>query len=80
MTNPTTPAQVDIEELEALAKACPDDNYLGYCGGCQRTIGDCACSARYQFRYAATKGAILALIAEVRGHREKSDKCPPSST
>lgn len=66
----TTPQpQVDIEELEALAKACPDDSAQGYCCSCGYTVGDCRCGPRYQLRYATKKHAVLALIAEVRALR-----------
>ena len=62
--------QVDLEELEALTRACPDDTGMGYCAACSYTIGQCACATRYQFRYGTKKPTILALLAELRSLRQ----------
>ena len=71
MTKEASAAPVDLDELTAIAEACPDDTGMGYCVRCAYSAGQCICAERYALRYATKKPAVLALIAELRAHRER---------
>ena len=70
----TTPPDIDIEALTAVARECPFENPGGYCAACQNGLHRCSCATRAYYRNAVRDPrTVLTLLSELRRLRAEHE-------